>query len=405
MKYILRLFALFVFFTSHGQTSTTYLADMSALKQVLQKTHSYKEQIKGQSLVAYNSLINELEKDTVSDPSSYKYFYNLSRMLFPIKDNHLGFYQKAYIATQEKYPRFHGNIDSLSRLLLTKPLDSLEGVYYYDDNYSVGLFKSGDKKYEGAILESKTPIWQKGQIAIHLYEFAPGYFKAIYSHPKYKFYILYPIEKFSNYSLVNSYFYSSFSDGIYSKLKERQDYVNLPRGIYDFHFRSVDAETQYLHLKHFSAESVAMQKSQLFFDSIKNALTAPNLILDLRNNQGGAGKVSKKYYKLLKKYTRSGRVYILVNNGTMSRGEIFTLQLKQLNNVTALGQTTNGTLVYGSNFGKRILLPSKAFEIYPTDMKGNKKLVQYENKGITPDIILNNNEDWIEQTLKIIRTK
>jgi len=38
-------------------------------------------------------------------------------------------------------------------------------------------------------------------------------------------------------------------------------------------------------------------------------------------------------------------------------------------------------------------------------MKGNKKLLQYENYGITPDISLNHNSDWIEQVIKIIREK
>jgi hypothetical protein len=403
MKYIVLLLALLVARKSKAQTTSTYLTDISGLKQILQKMPSYKDQIKGQSLVTYNELIKALERDTVNDPSSYKYFYNLSRLLFPIRDNHLGFYQTRNIVSEEDYPHFQGNIDSLSKVLALRPIDSIEGVYFYDDFYSVGLFKSCDNEYVGVVLQSKTPVWKSGQIAIHLYEFMPGYYKAVYSHPTNKTYILYPVEKYTNYSLVNSYFYLAGSEKVYSKVKQLQDNVNLPRCIYDFHFRSIDPQTQYLHIKHFSAATVAMQKSQLFFDSIKNALTAPNLILDLRNNEGGAAKASNKFYKLLKKYMRRGRVYVLVNNGTMSRGEIFTLQLKQLKNVVVLGQTSKGTLAYGSNFGKTILLPSKAFAIYPTDMSGNKKLVPYENYGVKPDIILNHSEDWIEQTLKIIK--
>jgi C-terminal processing protease CtpA/Prc len=146
-----------------------------------------------------------------------------------------------------------------------------------------------------------------------------------------------------------------------------------------------------------------MQKSQQFYDSIKNLLSGPNLILDLRNNDGGANKVSKKFLKLIRHYTKTGQVYVLINNGTLSQGEIFTLQLKQLKNVKTLGQTTRGMLTYGSNYGNRVKLPSQSFEVYITDMKGDKRLIPYENYGINPDITLSDTKDWIEQTIEIIR--
>jgi C-terminal processing protease CtpA/Prc len=95
----------------------------------------------------------------------------------------------------------------------------------------------------------------------------------------------------------------------------------------------------------------------------------------------------------------------LLNNETLSQAEILTLQLKKLKNVTTIGQTTKGMLTYGSNYGKRERLPSGRFEIYPTDMKGNAKLLQYEDYGINPDIFLRDDRDWIEQTVEIIRKK
>ena len=89
----------------------------------------------------------------------------------------------------------------------------------------------------------------------------------------------------------------------------------------------------------------------------------------------------------------------------MSQAEIFTLQLKQLKNVTTVGQTTKGMLSYGSNYGKRERLPSGIFEIYLTDMKGKASLLQYEDHGIRPDISLNDQSDWIEQVVGIIKKK
>lgn len=405
MKFLQLFLLTVIFFTSQAQTNRTYKSDLIELQNILKKTPSYSDQIKGQSLISYNSLFEKLLSDTVKNASDYKYFYNLAQLFFPIRDNHLNFYQIANFPSATDFPTFKGNLDSLKSVLTTKPLDSLEGIYHYDKYYSIGLFKVDKTEYIGVVLGTETTNWKKGQVAIHLYEYLPNYFKAIYAHPKFKNYILYPIERYTHHSLINSYFYSSFSEKIYSKKQSENDFTNLSKNIEDFSFKNIETGIQYLHIKHFSADRVKMQKSKEFYDSIKNLLTESNLILDLRNNDGGANKVSKKFQKLIRQYNKNGQVYILVNNGTLSQGEIFTLQLKRLQNVKTLGQTTKGMLTYGSNYGKREKLPSQSFEVYITDMKGDKRLIPYENYGINPDIILLDTKDWIEQTIEIIRKK
>ena len=396
MKCIPLLFLTLVFARSQAQTNNAYKNDLIELHNILQKTYSYKDQIKGENLVSYNLLFETLLSDTVKNASDYKYFYNLAQLFFPIRDNHLAFYQIANLSSEKDFPTFNGNVDSLKFVLSSKPLDSLEGIYHYDKYYSVGLFKVNKTDYIGVVLDSEIPYWKKGQITIHLYEYLPNYFKAIYAHPKDKNYTLLPIEKYTHHSLINSHFYLSFSDKIYSKIQNQDDFINLSKNIEDFSFKNIDTDIQYLHIKHFSAYRVEMQKSQEFYDSIKNLLTAPNLILDLRNNEGGAFKASEKFLKLISKYTK---------NGTLSQGEIFTLQLKQLQNVKTIGQTTKGMLTYGSNYGTRVKLPSQSFEVFITDMKGDKRLIPYENYGINPDIVLLDTKDWIEQTIEIIRKK
>jgi hypothetical protein len=405
---LLLIFILTVFFISaQAQTSRLYQTDLTELYTILQKTPSYKDQIKGQKRIDYNRLFQKLLNDSVNNISAYKYFYNLAQLFFPIRDNHLAFYQIANFPSPSDFPSFSGNLDSLKSALSKRPLDSIEGIYHYDTYYTVGLFKTDKTAYIGVVLDTEISNWEKGQIAIYLYEDSPNRFKAIYAHPKSKNYNLHQIEKFSHHSLVNSYFYSSFSEKVYSKITQEIDFVNLPKSIQDFSIKKIEPGIQYLHIKHFSADGIKMQKSNAFYDSIKNLLTEPNLILDLRNNDGGANKVSRKFLNLIRRYTRKGQVYVLINNGTVSQGEIFTLQLKQLQNVKTLGQTTKGMLTYGSNYGKRVKLPSQSFEVYITDMKGKgaKKLLPYENTGINPDIILVDTKDWIEQTKDIIRKK
>lgn len=414
------ILAFFLFsIPSNGQTNT-YLEDLATLKSLLQKTPSYKSQIRGDKLDFYNSLYESLASDTTAKPHSFKYFYNLSQLIFPIKDNHLGFYQipnydnyknkekiDSFIQTKEflDYPAYKINIDSLKNELAKKPADSVEGIYQYGKFYSIGLFKIYDKEYVGVIVDSEVNLWQKGQIAIHLYQYAPNMFKAIYSHPKYKFFILKTNEKYKNQSLINSYFYSSFSQDIYSKQVRPVDYVNLPKNTLKFDLKNINDNFQYLLLRSFQRNNTTIQHSANFYDSIKNILTAKNLILDLRNNEGGAAKEANKYFKLLKKHSKNGHLYVLLNNETMSQAEIFTLRLKKLKNVTTVGQTTKGMLAYGSNYGKWERLPSGLFEIYLTDMRGKSRLLQYEDHGINPEIILHDDKDWIEQVVDIIQKK
>jgi len=416
MKILLAVAFLLFTIGAGGQTSF-YQADLKALKSILEKTPSYKEQIVGNKLTSYNALFENLLSDTVGDSNSFKYFYNLSQLIFPLKDNHLGFYKIAdytkfktkatidsFVSSKEflNYPVWNLNIDSLSAELTHRPDTSVEGIYHYGRFYSIGLFKKSDNEYIGVVVNSDINLWKKGQVAIHLYEYAPNQFKAIYGHPLFKNFILQTNEKYRNQSLVNSYFYGSYSQDIYSKELRNVDHVNLPKNTSKFELKNINDHVQYLLLRSFQRNDATTKESERFYDSIKNLLTAENVILDLRNNEGGAGKEMRKFLKLLKKYSKKGQLIVLINNETLSQAEIFTLKLKGLQNVTTAGQTTKGMLTYGSNYGRRYKLPSAKFEIYPTDMKGKAGLLQYENIGINPDVFLDDKSDWIEQVLKIV---
>lgn len=417
MKQILVAIFLLLAIGSTAQ-SNRYLADLTALKTFLQKTPSYKAQITGKKKDAYEALFNRLASDTVSSPNSYAYFYNLAQLLFPLRDNHLGFYQvpdysrfrtkaalDSFLASAEfrSYPSLKINLDSLKNVLSKMPADSVEGIYHYDKFYTVGLYKTADRQYTGVVLDSEMPLWRKGQIAIQLYAVGPNLYKAIYGHPAYKYFLLQPVEKYRNHSLVNSFFYGSYSQGVYTKQPGRPDYVNLPKGGLKFALKDISSNVQYLLIQSFQTANATAQASQRFFDSIKNFVKAPNLILDLRNNEGGAEKEMSKYLKLMKDYVKNGRLYVLVNNGTLSQAEIFTLELKKLKNVTVAGQTTRGMLSYGNNTDNRKRLPSGRFELYATDMKGDADYLVYEDVGINPDVFLKDDQNWLQQVLALIK--
>ena len=62
-------------------------------------------------------------------------------------------------------------------------------------------------------------------------------------------------------------------------------------------------------------------------------------------------------------------------------------------------------LPYGQNYDRREKLPSQQFQVYPTDMNGNARLLQYEDYGIVPDIFLHANTSWIEQVTGLVKKK
>lgn len=140
-----------------------------------------------------------------------------------------------------------------------------------------------------------------------------------------------------------------------------------------------------------------MSKSQAFYDRIKDSLTAANLIVDLRNNTGGADKVSNKFFILLKQYANKGNIYLLINNGTMSQGEIFTLQLKKFTNAKSYGQTTKGTIAYGVNESGMEKLPSGRYGATMTDIRDSRNYLVYEDVGVAPDHVLDNTGNWTDR--------
>src|SRR5436190_23484281 len=143
MRYLFVILLMLLSCTTRAQTNNVYETDINALYSILQKTPSYKDQIKGQALVSYTELFKKLKAETVHNPSDYLYFYNLAQLFFPIRDNHLGFYQiiddndfkdqasyEKFMTTKEfkDFPKLAINIDSLKDALSTKPRDSIEGI-------------------------------------------------------------------------------------------------------------------------------------------------------------------------------------------------------------------------------------------------------------------------------------
>jgi hypothetical protein len=394
MRFIQLFLLTLLFVSAKGQTYDSYKNDLLLLKSSLQKTPSFKDQIQGQKLIEYNLLFENLKNDSSYKISPFRYFKNLSQLFFPIKDNHLGFYQIARFSEQNNLETFLGNIDSLKSSLATKNIDSIEGIYHQGQINVIGIFRKSINEFVGVVLDTKSKTLTKGDIVLYLFQTNTNQFKAIYTYGTTNYFILYQNEKFLNKSLINGGLTKNVTDFIPNNKAIKST---------DFELVNITNDIQYLRIKHFDPEKKKMEQSEQFYNSIKDSLNAPNLILDLSINYGGGEKVSKKYLKLLKKYTKTNKLFVLVGNSTISHGEIFTLQLKGLKNVIILGQTTQGTLTYGINTDKSFLFGNNKIRAIFTDMDGNNNLLQYESIGVNPDKYLLMDKDWIEQVIEMIR--
>lgn len=394
---------------SWAQNTSTCNCDkeLTFVFQELKESASYKTQkeVHATLATAYTNLQNEL----ATPIPVFECFQKLNSFIHLLKDNHNEIYGntesfsyqqltdsiflKNYVNSKAAhlFPTTTLNIDSLVTVLKDVPANAKEGIYSYKDYISVALYKV-DKEYHGIVLQSKIPSWQVGERMITLVPTEENTNR--YYHSTGKF-----IDKTM---LMSS---DTFINGTlplfgWTKNSKTANFYNVPYADDTFLFKHINKQTAYLKLGSFSGSNKGKVAANNFYKTLpKNLNTTPNLIVDLRNNGGGSDKSSKPFLKYLQKY--KGQCYILINFKTMSNAEQFVIQLKNNENVTILGDTSNGRVAYGRNKPVTKTTPSGYFKIHFTDMDSSEYL-PYENKGVTPAIFLKPETSWIDQTLEYI---
>jgi hypothetical protein len=408
-----RITVIFIFITlsAIAQQKSVYQKDLDSLYHALQETPSFKEQMTGLKKIAYEQLYEKLKKQQIRK-SSFDTLYQLSALLTPIKDNHLGLFETTYkvsasavlkdstAAIQLKpssgykfYPAPVRNVDSITDVLTKMPLNSVEGIYY-QGVFKIGIyFDAKAERYTGIILSSDHPIWKKGEMVLLLYKVKSDLYRGVYANLSTK--VLYCVK--------NEKFYAGrlLSFGSKRDSPPLMGHVNYKKPLLEL--RTIDSTIQYLRLGNFHTTNEELLAGQQFYNKIKDSLFAKNLIVDIRNNPGGGFKASGRFLSLLKRYSQDGKIYALINGRTVSNAEQFTIRLKSFSNVITVGETTMGMITYGSNYGKNVILPSGRYTFYPTDMRDSGNYLQYEDEGITPDIVLQQDSDWIDQVVARIR--
>ena len=361
------------------------IADLDFLYKAIQQTPSYKDQLKGDK--SYVSLYESIKKDLKSTDDLLIY-QQLLKLIYPLKDNHLGFY---------------GKTDSPYKFNYLKPLinkDEVENKYTNTSvNDIVGIYSSLSGKAKAVVYEQSPKVFYLQNLNTNIVEailtqMDSNTFEVIrFANPPFP-YLLFRNVKFRN---------GRIDDLGYKKI-DRPAFNDLVKGNENFEYRKLEDGIGYLRLSSFATFTPNVKKAKDFFELTKSQITEANLIVDIRNNGGGGYKVSQQFINFLKSYP--GQVYILQNGFSVSNAEQFVINLKGRKHITTLGETTKGTITYGSNYGKKLTLPSGRFVFGPTDMKGLAKELVYESKGISPNIELDVfKSDWINQTVEYIKKR
>jgi len=380
--------------------------DLDFIVEKIKKMPSYKKQIKGNKEEEFKKnykMLSSKMKQPIAVEACYKML--LEQMLL-VNDVHISLKLNAKYLPKEdakdeikieafkasekfkNHPRTTHNLLELKEKLSKKSINDIEGLYNYKDQQTIGVYYAKNKKdLIGVILTSDLNQWEAGEIIFNAQH---------YNGIKYNLYYYHPTNRTPN--MVKSISLENGRLWAYKKIGNTAN-AELPIGNQtDWEFKQLTPETQYMYFGNFSSFSTKNREAfKQFYAEMKTKLTAKNVIVDLRSNAGGNSKFSDPFLKLLK----NKNVYILTNCFAGSNGEQFTLKLKNLKNAKHLGQTTRGIIAYGMNYGYNYNTPSGYFNITPTDMNFSKYLT-YEGKGVTPEIPLDFNKDWIAQTLKII---
>ncbi|RYG16072.1 MAG: hypothetical protein EOO07_14020 [Chitinophagaceae bacterium] len=361
------------------------VADLDALYESIQKLPSFKAQLKNDA--SYRLLYENLRNDMKSS-DDFVVYQQLLKLIYPIKDNHLGLYRKPDSSYTFNYFKPAFNSVELEAKYAQTPVDSIIGLYF-----------SLNGKNKAIVYEQSPRIFYlqnltTGIVEAVLNQTDPTRFEVVRFLSPPVPYVLYRNVRFRN---------GRFDDLGYQK-QQAIAYNELKRSAENFEYKDLGEGVGYLRLSSFSANNANVKKATDFLNQTKSKINAPNLIVDVRNNGGGAYKTSMQFINFLTRY--KGHVYILHNGFSVSNAEQFVISLKGRKNVTTLGEATKGTITYGSNYGKTIQLPSGRFLFYPTDMRGAARDLKYENVGVEPDVKLDyRTGDWINQVKEYIKGK
>lgn len=404
----------FIFIIPHqvllGQT-TEYrrdqILDLDFVFKNLKKSASYSTQPENHERLnlKYEDLKRDFSKIEYNPIDKYIKLYGLVDQLIDyhnrIQENTIPESINTADTNAGRFGRSKINLDSLELILSSKKQDDVEGIYYSQgamitpQGVKIAIRQiNNESKYEGIILNSVNDYWSRGKIILLIVPGTNDNLRLFWENTNNKSLVT-MVSKIRNAS-IKTILISKRSNEIVKNEIDYRDSIYFKR--------EYDNNVQYVKLGSFSASNNNIQKAKEFSTQLSTLDGNKSTIIDLRNNGGGGDRNSDIFLNVFKNF--KGKIYVLMNAYTASNAEQFIIKLRKHQKVNLIGERSAGVLTYGVNRESKVITPSNQFRLIFTDLKDNwKDYSPYEGIGISPDIILEHDKKWIEETLRIIKTK
>lgn len=409
-NHLILLLIISFLFTKHGFSQNTNCdckTDLKYLDSKIKKTPAYKN-----NRDSYDSAIIRLTNQAENTTKIYDCYVLLNKLMLSLNDNHSRVYGLdkgaveevkndsiiySLFKTSEIYNAYHTpkmDLDSLTTILSSKLISDVEGIYSIKDLLKIGFFKDKThNQYKAIVLDSEIDIWRKGEIVYTSIPYGKNYFLNIGGNLSTKRLITFTER------IENGLFYTAG----FKKEMETINYATKSPTDNTYYRDEMSPDITYLRIGSFSGWNPTLGEAEKFYKQLEGTLIKPKLILDLRNNGGGGDRNSDILFKILRLYAKNNNIYVLINHLTASNAEQFAFKLGEMNNCKIIGQQSNGTAAYEVVNGS-FELPNGHFNAVLTS-KTHSKYLNIESKGISTDIELDFDSDWIEQTIKLIEEK
>ncbi len=326
--------------------------------------------------------------------------------------------------------------------LKSRPFNDIEGIYTNGGSLYFGIIKSKRDSYKGIVLR-KTSLLDVGHVLMDIKRKDDNTFA---------FTLHYGLLAFN---FQNIYMKIKPDRGRITELGFTKVGVEEAEDVKPYEFRLLDSATNYLRISSFSIS--LKQELELFYQSVDSSVQEkPYLILDLRDNGGGAEECYIYLLKYLytkpfavdladvwvspdniRKYESEGhpeeliermknatpftfipltqnavtsleingtrypeKIALIFNKKTASSAEGMIIYAMQSDKVITLGENSGGYLGYGNV--KSETTPCGKYIISSTTTRYLEKS-KFEFTGITPQIKLKEEQDWVKSAITVLQ--